>query len=325
MRKWMKATGGAAGLVILGAGTLGFGAQIRYDRTFPVPEPALSASTDAAVIERGRYLVYGPAHCAYCHTPTEKWPELDAGETPPMTGGAPFETPLGTIRSANITPDVATGIGAVSDGGIARMLRHNVKRDGRTTVPFMEYQNMSDDDIVAIISYLRSTAPAEHAVAETRYTPLGKALMAYVIGPVHPTDTPARFSPAADGSILRGEYLASHVANCAGCHSQRDLKDGSYIGHRFAGGMRMASEADPSVEFVTPNLTPHPEYGVLAGWTEDQFVARFRAGPLQPGTHMPWAAYGRMSDSDLRAVYRFLTSLEPVPYDPGPVVQRKGD
>jgi mono/diheme cytochrome c family protein len=325
MKKWLKWTGGAAGLAVLGAGTLGFGAQIRYDRTFPIPEPALSASTDAAVIERGRYLAYGPAHCAYCHTPVEQWPAIDAGETPPMTGGVPFETPLGTIRSANITPDPASGIGAVSDGSIARMLRHNVKRDGRATVPFMEYQDMSDEDIIAIISYLRSTSPAEHAVPETRYTPLGKALMAYMIGPVHPSDTPPRFSPPADGSILRGEYVAGRVANCAGCHSQRDLKDGSYIGPRFAGGMRTPSEADPSVVLVTPNLTPHPEYGVLAGWTEEQFIARFRAGPLRAGSHMPWAAYGRMSDGDLRAVYRFLNSLEPVAYDPGPVLQKKDD
>ncbi|HSJ07520.1 MAG TPA: hypothetical protein VK936_12520 [Longimicrobiales bacterium] len=66
----MKETGGAAGLVILGAGTLGFGAQIRYDRTFDIPEPALTASTDAAVIERGRYLAYGPAHCTATPRPS---------------------------------------------------------------------------------------------------------------------------------------------------------------------------------------------------------------------------------------------------------------
>ena len=39
---------------------------------------------------------------------------------------------------------------------------------------------------------------------------------------------------------------------------------------------------------------------------------------------MPWNAFARMTDDDLRAIYRYLKSVPPVDRDPGPSVQRKG-
>src|SRR5690606_25298330 len=103
----------------------------------------------------------------------------------------------------------------------------------------------------------------------------------------------------------------------------RSLLDGSALGPEFAGGMEMPDESDPTKVFVTPNLTPDPKTGHITSWSEDQFVARFRAGNIRPGTHMPWAAFARMSDADLRAVYRYLRSLPPVENETGPMVQDK--
>jgi hypothetical protein len=34
-------------------------------------------------------------------------------------------------------------------------------------------------------------------------------------------------------------------------------------------------------------------------------------GKLIPHSHMPWNAYRRMSDNDLKAIYNFLKSLPP--------------
>ena len=90
------------------------------------------------------------------------------------------------------------------------------------------------------------------------------------------------------------------------------MTDGSYIGAPFSGGMQMALDTDPTRGFVTPNLTPDPATGRISSWSEDQFVARFRAGPQFQESHMPWNAFRRMSDTDLRAIYRFLRTLEPV-------------
>ena len=102
----------------------------------------------------------------------------------------------------------------------------------------------------------------------------------------------------------------SAVAECADCHTQRSMVDGSFTGPPLAGGGKMA-EANGMV-LVPPNLTPDPKTGWLASWTEEQFVTRFRQGKLIPESPMPWTAFARMSDDDLRAVYRYLRSLAPV-------------
>jgi hypothetical protein len=87
--------------------------------------------------------------------------------------------------------------------------------------------------------------------------------------------------------------------------------------------MEMDVEGDPTRVIVTPNLTPDPETGRITSWTEEQFLARFRAGAVIKGTHMPWAAFGRMSDDDVRAIYRYLRTLPPVENETGPSLQEK--
>lgn len=301
---------GAGSLGVLGVlGLVGF-TTVRWDADRGVAEPALSASTDSAIIERGRYLAYGPAHCAYCHSPMETWAALDAGERPPLVGGGVFHTDFGTFVSPNITPDPETGIGSVSDGKLARMLRHNVRSSGRVAVPFMEFQNLSDEDVVALLSFMRAQEPVRNATPEPDINALGRAIMTFLIKPVN--GEPPRTAPAEEPTLERGEYVAINVANCVGCHTQRSLTDGSYTGPRFAGGFRMALDDDPSRALITPNLTPDPTTGRITGWSEDRFVARFRAGRQFEESHMPWNAYARMSDTDLRAVYRYLRSLPPV-------------
>jgi mono/diheme cytochrome c family protein len=313
---------GLIGIFLLAATALGATALTRWDRTYDVPLPDLHASSDPEVIDRGRYLVFGPAHCSYCHTPQESWAALDAGEEIPLIGGYSFQLPIGSIHSSNLTPDVETGIGRHTDGEIARMLRHGVRPDGRASLPLMEFQNMSDEDVVAVISYLRSAPPVRNEVPENEWNLLGKTLLATMIGPVHPDGIPPVASPAHAATVERGGYIANSVANCAGCHSPRNLADGSYTGPRFSGGV-MDVDGDPEHFFSVPNLTPDPETGHITGWSEDQFLARFRAGKVHSSSHMPWDAFARMSDDDIRAVYRYLRTLEPVSNPTGALLQRK--
>jgi mono/diheme cytochrome c family protein len=101
------------------------------------------------------------------------------------------------------------------------------------------------------------------------------------------------------------------VANCAGCHTQRDPMTGAFVGELFAGGMKMEIEEDPKHYFLTPNLTPDST-GRLFGWSQEQFLQRFRQGKLIPGTHMPWNSFARMSDTELKAIYKYLKTLKPV-------------
>jgi mono/diheme cytochrome c family protein len=318
----IRGSAALAGLALLFTAGLAAVVESRWDRTFDVAMPDIRASSDPDLIERGRYLVFGPAHCAYCHSPKQNWSRLDGGEELPLSGGYGIRLPIGTVYASNLTPDSATGIGRVTDGQIARMLRHNVRADGRAALPLMEFGDMSDEDVAAIISYLRTVRPVRNPVPEHELTRTGRAVMAMVVKPASP-DRPARaVSPAPTADIARGEYLANAVANCAGCHSPRNLADGSYTGARFSGGV-MDVDGDPDHFFAVPNLTPDPVTGHLTGWSEEMFLARFRFGIKPRGSHMPWGAYRRMSDDDLRAVYRYLMSLEPVPNATGPLIQAK--
>jgi mono/diheme cytochrome c family protein len=181
----------------------------------------------------------------------------------------------------------------------------NPAADGRALFPLMKFNDMSDADLEAVLSYLRTVPPAAKAVRVRELNLLGRVVKALVMKPVGPSGpVPASVTPGATAEY--GHYLATSVAACVGCHTRRDLKTGAVTGPLFAGGLEL-KEAEGT--FVTPNLTPDPTTGRVTTWTEETFVNRFHLGPQLPGTPMPWRAFGRMSDDDLRAIYRFLRTV----------------
>jgi hypothetical protein len=126
-------------------------------------------------------------------------------------------------------------------------------------------------------------------------------------------------------SLERGEYLATGPAFCYGCHTYANPMDGfRYTGVPFAGGAAEPDETEEGFEIIAPNLTPDPATGILAGWNEDRFVARFRGGAVYGGSKMPWENFGQMTDDDLRSLYRFLTSLPPTRNVTGPSRRQAG-
>lgn len=303
-------TGIAVLLLIAGFYTL---VQIIWDREIDAPYPEIHASTDPAVLARGEYLVYGPSHCAVCHVPMDRMLEVDNGLRLPLTGGFEEVIPgFGIIRAPNLTPDEETGIGKLSDGEIARSMRHMVSSDGRPLFPFMEFQEMSDDDLTAIISFLRSQEPVRNHVKPSEYTFMGKALLAFGLFKPKGPDVIPPVSVAPDATIAYGKYLANDVAGCRSCHTIMDNK-GNPAGPDFSGGFVFyPTEGSKGYAFVSPNITPHETSGVMAHWTEEVFVNRFRAGRAFEHSHMPWGSYSRMTDDDLKAIYRYLQSLDPV-------------
>ena len=316
-RLWPRVLVGTVVALLLLAGTAVILVEARWKRRFDAPHPAITASQDPAIVARGEYLVYGAAACAYCHVPREEWGRLDRGERLPLTGNHLFRLPFGDIHSANLTPDAATGIGRRSDGDLARILRYGVRADGRAAFPLMEFQ-LTDEDLTAVVSFLRSQRPATLAVPEHQLSLLGKALMAFAIAPVTPPPAPAKSPTGA--TVERGAYLANHVSSCVACHTNRG-SDGALVGPPFGGGQRMDVAVDTADVFVTPNLTPDPQTSPIGAWSEDAFLARFRAGELFPGTPMPWGAFKRLTDDDLRAIYRYLRSLPPTRNATGPAIQ----
>lgn len=285
--------------------------MLRQNRKFDAPYPAIKASSDSTIIARGKALVYGPAHCADCHTLPQFKNEAAKGNELPLSGGNIFDLPIGKIYTKNITP-AANGIGKTTDAEIARALRYGVAPDGHALFDIMPFHNTSDEDLTAIISYLRHTAPVDNKVPGNDLNFLGKIVGAFMLKPVGPSGNVAT-AVKRDTTAAYGKYLAGSVANCRGCHTNRNLMTGAFTGEEYAGGLALEEKTDSGTYiFTTPNLTPDGTTGHITGWGKQTFIKRFRMGKIIPTSPMPWGPFSHMSDDELKAIYAYLQTLKPV-------------
>ena len=272
------------------------------NKKFDAPYPNLHATNDSAAIARGKYLAFGPAHCSGCHSPAENQEKINNGEELPLIGGLGFDLPIGKLYSRNITPDAETGIGKIPDSVIVRSLRYGVAHDGHAILDMMPFHNLSDEDMVAVLSFLRSQQPVKNSVPDHKMNFLGKAVKAFLLKPVGP-DGPVADFVKPDTTAEYGNYLTHYITNCRGCHTNRSLMTGAYTGPDFAGGLKFESATEKGAYCVTPNLTPDIETGKITGWTEEQFINRFRLKKIIAASDMPWDQFRKMSDNDLKAIY----------------------
>ena len=315
LRKALKALGILLLVVLVGGSIF---VAMRQNLTFEAPYPEVTASVDPAIVERGRYIVRNLAPCASCHgDPTQRAAFFTGGDVP-LSGGFVFDIPPGQFYARNLTPDGETGLGKVSDRAIARALRHGVGHDGRALLPFMEMQGLSDDDLVAVVSYLRTLPAVSNPVPAHHYTVLGKVVKATVLAnPVGPATPPPARAPRG-ASVETGRYLVESVSLCWACHTKRSQMTGALTGPRFGGTTDFTETDDPDHSWSPPNITSDPETGRLGALDEDGFVARFRLGRIIPGSPMPWQAFSRLAEEDLRAMYRYLKTVPAVKNDVGP-------
>jgi mono/diheme cytochrome c family protein len=230
---------------------------------------------------------------------------------------------FGRFVAPNLTSDRETGLGAWSDDEIARVLRSGVSRDGHMR-PFMSLMGpLADDDLTAVISYLRTLPAVAGPKTDDQPTLLGKFVIKGM--PAEKRAAPPYRAPG-EISLERGRYLALGAANCVGCHSGARPDHGLVPEQPYLSGASKPSpdETDPTMEFSPPNLTPDPTTGHIYSWDEDGFVARLKAGRVYPGSHMPWEAFGEMSEQDMRSIYRFLRSLPPTEHATGPTRRKVG-
>lgn len=307
MRKFLKWTGIVLLILIAGLYIVIISNQ---DKKFDAPYPNVIAVKDSATIARGKNLVYGAAHCANCHSPKGMGERVNSGEEVPLSGGQEFDIPIGSLYAGNLTPD-ETGIGKISDAAIARALRYGVGTTGTALFDFMPFHNTSDEDLTAIISYLRSQPAVRNEVPKHDFNLLGQMVRAFLLKPAGP-EGPVPASVKRDTSAAYGKYLANSVANCRGCHTNRDLMTGAFTGEDYAGGLKFELKTDSGVySLTTPNLTSD-RTGRIINWTKEQFIGRFRIGGRIPQSHMPWGPFSRMSDEELTAIYNYLQTVKPV-------------
>lgn len=288
--------------------TLGCCALLACTSATQVQIEAPRASADSQLIERGRYLAYGPAHCVSCHgDPALEGDSLRSADIP-LSGGRRFDLGiLGSVVAPNITSDPVAGIGALSDAALGRALRYGISHSGRTLVPFMQFADLADRDLQAIMSFLRSTPPVRKVAPSNDLSWLGAFAVNVVLDPQGPS-VPLRRELEPQRTADYGRYLAHTVANCHGCHTRRSKLTGGFVGDPFAGGLKMI---EASGTFVTPNLTPVAG-GIMHRFDEHAFIEHFRRRARVPTTSpMPWIALARMTDDDLGAIYRYFKTLPP--------------
>ena len=252
-------------------------------------------------LERGRYLMSSIVACGNCHTP--KGPN---GDLPGMAlaGGLKIEDKPFTVYTPNITMDKETGIGKWSDAQIIKAIREGKRPDGSTLgppMPYELYRNMSDNDVKAIVAYLRAAKPVKNKVAKSEYRmPL-------------PPDWGPPAGKVADVSkqdkLAYGKYLAGPLGHCVECHSSPGAKGGpDMVNALGAGGF---SFFGPWGTSVSTNITPT----ALAKYSDADLKKVITTGVRPDGSKLkpPMATpyYAKMKANDLDALVAYLRSLPP--------------
>lgn len=274
----------------------------------PLPDLSLAAVGDTTgLVERGEYLVRNVAVCGHCHAAD---PQRDPDG--PLSGGMAFSNwRLGTVRASNLTPDPATGLGAWTEEEIVRAIRTGEDRDGDVLAPVMPYawlHGMSDRDALAVARYLKTREPVRNEV-ENSPNLVYRLARVFFLGPEDPPDGTA---PPRAPTPEYGRYLANHAGLCADCHTPRTgIRSTPDRDRLFAG------DATPPKGWPAnpDNLTPDTATGI-GRWSERDFLRTLRTGVNPQGDtlhpFMPWREVRRMTDDDLRAIYRYLRTLEPI-------------
>lgn len=276
------------------------------------PRPAFSQA-DAARLEggdpeRGR-LVFAAGDCASCHASPGQHDRLQLG------GGQALETPLGTFRPPNISPDPKDGIGRWRVVDLANALLSGVSPGGEhyfPALPYTSYAHMRIEDVRDLMAYIHTLPPvsgraAPHDVPSIfllgrRAVGIWKLLFF--------DQSPIRRDDSQTEAWNRGRYLVEAVAHCAECHSARNLAYAVSDSHRFAGGV------NPEGIGFAPNLTPD---GIGKRYSEDDLVKLLTSGET-PNLRLVGATMSdvvtntaMLPESDRRAIAIYIKSLPPRP------------
>ncbi len=176
------------------------------------------SSSSEGMLGRGAYMVRA-AGCVSCHTDVSPGSELFAG-------GRALETPFGTFRAPNITPDIETGIGGWSDEDFVRavMFGEGVRGEHLYPVfPYTSYVRMTLPDVLAIKAYLFSRKPVRAPVQPGAVSfPYSWRPFLRVWKFLHVQDADA-VDPGLgrEAAWERGRYLVEGPGHCGECHSPR--------------------------------------------------------------------------------------------------------
>jgi mono/diheme cytochrome c family protein len=214
--------------------------------------------------------------------------------------------PIGKLLAPNVTTGPGSRTLQYKPSDWDRIVRHGVLPDNLPAVmPSEDFQEMSDQELSDIATYIRSLPPVTNTVPKPTFGPLGKVLMA--TGELKPAALGidhAKVHKVAPPEAVASAEFGKHLAGaCVGCHRL------DYSGGPIPGG-------DPSWP-PARNITPAP--GALQGWTFENFATLIKEGKRPDGTAikdpmtlvLPYLQ--KATDTEVRALWAFLQSLPPVP------------
>jgi mono/diheme cytochrome c family protein len=126
-----------------------------------------------AIAERGRQIVMNTG-CIGCHA--ANGPQGPDYSRYLAGGGLKVTSRQGTYVSRNLTPDPETGLARRTDEEVERVLRSGTFPDGHvapyTAMPWAHFSNWTEEDRHAVVVYLRSLKPVNHAIPDPSFSPV---------------------------------------------------------------------------------------------------------------------------------------------------------
>ena len=293
MNVWLKRGLWLAAVLVVGVAVLiavglWLGEQ-RRTRMVPVQVNAITLPSDAAALERGRYL-FASRGCGGCHGANG-------------AGSAFIDDGKGMkVSSPNISPGAGNVVAAYKVDDWVRVIRHGVKPNAQPVfiMPSQDYNRMTDADTGALIAYTKSLAPTAGKAAAFEL-PLPVRVL-YGLGQIPDAASridhslPPATAVAEALSVEHGLYVAQM---CKGCH-----------GEQFAGGKVLGGPPDwpPAARLSQGPDSVMPRYA-----DTEAFKKMFKTGKRPDGsaiTVMPFETLREMSDVDVGALHLYLKSLQ---------------
>jgi len=273
-------------------------------------------AADAESIARGKYL-YDAADCYSCHG-GPRGGSVPAGGAKLPSGGLGLDTPFGTFRSPNITPDKQYGIGAWSLVEFKNALRNGIGRKGEylfPVFPYTSYSKLTDRDMEDMYAYVMTlpAVPLPNKPHEAKPPFSWRALLIFW-RELFFTAGPVATEPAQGEEWNRGNYLVHAVAHCEECHTPRNFLGGLTLSKSFSGNIGGPDKQN------APNITSDVKTGI-GSWSIADIEQLLKTG-ITPetdfiGSGMKAVVQGtsKLTDADRHAMAVYLKSIPPIHVD----------
>lgn len=273
---------GVLGVALLASGWLWFASERVFNERHAAPESDFVASGSPEAIERGEALTFALG-CKGCHTES-------------LNGQILFEE---RFVARLIAPSVRAAAATYSDADFERALRWGIRPDGTglLAMPSGSLRHLTDADLDAVVSYIRSLEPIEPPdLPSNRFGPLARFGMAtgeFSTAAIEAADgseqqeaIEAQLAMASTAQEHRGAYIAAVV--CADCH-----------------GADLAGDDGPD--------GVAPDFRMVLAYSDSTFLTLLREGRAHDGRDIGmmgevYRGMGAFTDDDLLAVRAYAAT-----------------